>query len=406
MSGLATPAAGDIMSMSDEDILNLSAPPSTGADDVPVVEDGEDDAGVEQNGDEASGSKALESEADDSDTTGQDDGMGADDQPGGVADTTEGEPAKEPVKEETPAAVDPEAGDTQDTKDGEKTEDKATEATDQVFSIPATIKANGKDIVLKSEAEAVQLMQMGANYTRKMQQIAPHRKALLMLENNGLLDEGKLSFLIDLERKNPEAIKKLIKDAGIDPMDIDTSTDPDYLEGNHRVTDEEAAFRDTLTELTSNETGSATVKLINDTWDHASKEVLWASPQIMSVIHEQRESGVYDLIVTEMDRQRTLGHIAPNIPFLQAYKTVGDQLVGGSNGQAPAVQTPGNPTGQSAPVVVATRTAAPKSPVANGDKAGAASSTRSAPRQVEKASNPLAMSDEEFAKLDQFAGRL
>lgn len=57
-------------------------------------------------------------------------------------------------------------------------------------------------IELRDSSEAVQLMQKGANYTRKMQDIAPHRKVLLMLENNGLLDEGKLSYLIDLEKKN------------------------------------------------------------------------------------------------------------------------------------------------------------------------------------------------------------
>lgn len=55
---------------------------------------------------------------------------------------------------------------------------------------------------VNSVDEAIQLMQMGANYTRKMQELQPHRKTLLMLENNGLLDEGKLSFLIDSDEES------------------------------------------------------------------------------------------------------------------------------------------------------------------------------------------------------------
>ena len=51
-------------------------------------------------------------------------------------------------------------------------------------------------------------MQMGAGYGRKLQDMQPHLKTLRMLEKNNLLDEGKLSYLIDLDQKNPDAIKK------------------------------------------------------------------------------------------------------------------------------------------------------------------------------------------------------
>ena len=108
--------------------------------------------------------------------------------------------------------------------------------------IMAPLKANGKTIELRSVDELRSLAQMGANYTRKMQDIAPHRKILLMLENNGLLDESKLSFYIDLEKKNPEAIKKLVVESGIDPLEIDTSVPAKYQASNHTVTDEELGF--------------------------------------------------------------------------------------------------------------------------------------------------------------------
>jgi hypothetical protein len=266
--------------------------------------------------------------------------------------------------------------------------------------IMAPFKANGKMIDLKSPEEAVQLMQMGANYTRKMQDIVPHRKALMMLENNGLLDEGKLAYLIDLDKKNPEAIKKLIKESGIDPLEIDTTVASTYREGNHRVTDEEANFHTALNDMKSNQSGMETLQSINATWDHASKDLLMKSPEVMGIIQQQRESGIYGRIVAEMDRQKTLGTIAQTTPFLQSYKTVGDQLVQ-ANAFAdivPKVAVPVTST------VVTTRTAAVKPVVANSEKAKAASSTRTSAGTQKGFVNPLAMSDDAFLK--HMAGKL
>ena len=102
-------------------------------------------------------------------------------------------------------------------KESTPTESEKTDYEAFYKEVMTPFKANGKLIELRNPAEAVQLMQMGANYTRKMQAIQQHRKVLTMLENNGLLDEGKLSFLIDIEKKNPDAIQKLVKESGIDP---------------------------------------------------------------------------------------------------------------------------------------------------------------------------------------------
>lgn len=275
-------------------------------------------------------------------------------------------------------------------------------------------KANGKMIELKDPEEAVALMQRGANYTRKMQDLVPHRKQLTMLQNNNI-DEERLSFLIDLDKKDPEAIKKLIKESGIDPLEIDTATEPAYQGGNHRVTDEEVNFGTSLEELGSTPEGKETLQLINSQWDQASKDVLWKNPEIMTLIHGQREYGIYDRIVAEMDRQRTLGTLSATTSFLSAYKTVGDQLTAADafadlrekdSGNAPAKPpTPPVPVETKAvPIAVATRVVAPKPTVKDDPAANAASPTRAAPTPAEVFVNPLSLSDDEFLK--KFSGRL
>ena len=268
----------------------------------------------------------------------------------------------------------------------------------------APLKANGKTIEIQSMDELRQLASMGANFTRKMQDIAPHRKILAMLENNGLLDEAKLSFFIDLDKKNPEALKKLIKDSGVDPLDIDVSSEPAYQAGNHAVSDNEIAFRTVLEDLQSTPTGQETISLINSSWDQASKEELWKAPEVMATIQQQRENGIYDTISAEINRQAMLGKIPAGTPFIQAYLTVGNEL--NTRGVFTNLNAPNNkgvqnaPTQTTVPVTapVATRVVAPKPQVTNGAAANAAASTRQTQKRVLPVVNLQSMSDDDFLK--------
>jgi len=271
----------------------------------------------------------------------------------------------------------------------------AEEAQSFFMKVMAPIKANGKTIELRTPEEAIQLMQQGANYTQKMQAIAPHRKMLTMAQNNGIT-EDKLSFLIDLEKGNPEAIQKFLRDKGVDPLSIDTDAEPTYREGTHKVSDTEVAFQSNLEELSSTPEGKETLQEINSTWDNASKEALWGEPGLMPVIHAQKQNGVYDRISSEVSRRRILGQITPETPFIEAYQAVGNDLLK-SDGFADLVQKTPNPVAVSTPrAAVATTVATPKPAVDNGDKARSASPTRSTPKPAKTTINPLSMSDEEF----------
>lgn len=405
------------LEQSDEDFTNMMPPvvPEEEVEQQGTAEadgDGSQNAGAEgDSGEEESGTEAEDGTKE-----------GTEDQEGGDDDATkegaEGEPANAGAAEEKPkdpkdsaSGADSEAG--AEGADDKSKKEVVAEPVGKTFAVPTTIRANGKDVVLKDEAEAVQLMQMGAHYTRKMQELAPHRKLLMMLQNNGLADEAKLTFLIDLDKKNPEAIKKLIQDAGVDPLEIDTNTEADYLPGSYGVTDQEDMFRSTLEALSEQDNGRETISEINTKWDDTSKQVVWSNPEIMTIIHQQRANGVYDTITTEIDRQITLGKIPAGTPFLEAYRQVGDQL-SKEAGHDSSVEANGAKDGQkdggsgrdptiTAPVQVATR-AATKAKLSNNDKASAASPTRTSPATAKPAVNFFAQSDEEFMK--QMDGRL
>ena len=320
------------------------------------------------------------------------------------------EPAQPAKAEVTTEAAQDDSGDASDTgtSDASENQEEAAEASEgepkkeeEPFDykaayekITAPFKANGKQIEIKSPDEIIQMMKMGANYTRKMQSIAPYRKALLMLQNNDLLDESKISFLIDLNRKDPAAVQKLIKDSGIDPLDIDINAESTYQPGHHQISDSEAALSSVLEDVTSTQEGRETVQIISKEWDQASKEALLEDPNIVAVINEQRQNGVYDTIVNEIERLRILGSIPANTSFLECYKNVGMSLYGqtGTPTQAPAT-----PSVSTAPV--ARTVASPSSTrVPNTDKIQATAPARSVGSGKTKI-DPLSLPDEEFMQI-------
>lgn len=412
------------LEMSDEDFLKMSGPPTSDPEpsaeepeedpeeeepeeepeagqEEPEAEDGED---PEPEGDEPEGSEDPEPSDGDGDPEEEEEEEGEEPSEDGDEEPEESsEDPKEPEKKDRPK-LSPKKGKKSDDK-VEKTDNLDIDYEEFYNKIMAPFKANGKMIELKSPEEAITLMQMGANYTKKLQDLRPHRKVLLMLQNNELLDEDKLSYLIDLDKKHPEAIRKLVKDSGIDPMDIDVESQSDYRGGNHRVTDEQSKFQEAMDEVMSTDLGKETLRIIQSTWDDASKKVIWEQPEILGVIQEQRESGIYGTIQAEVDRLRTLGQIPDSVSFLQAYKQVGDHLQQqGLLGQPEEPQPSPSPAPSAQPV--ARGAPKPKRKVSNGDKAKAASNRRSTPRPSAPLVNPLEMSDEEFMKMDSLKNRL
>jgi hypothetical protein len=233
-------------------------------------------------------------------------------------------------------------------------------------------------------------MQMGANYNKKMAALKPNLKLLKLLENNKLLDEAKLSYLIDLDKKDPAAITKLIKDSGIDPLDVDVDKDSEYKPKTYTVDDRELELDEVLGELQDTATYSQTLDIVGNKWDGPSKQVVADNPQVLRIVNDHVARGIYPIISKEIERERMLGRLK-GMSDLQAYQLVGDaiQARGGFNHLIP-----------NAPPV---KVAPPVKKLVNQDlvskKRAASSTQKAAPSSAPADFNPLGMSDEEFEKL-------
>jgi hypothetical protein len=295
-------------------------------------------------------------------------------------------------------AADKAAEPAKDPKDPAAKVDEPVQAKpeDQLAKLFAPFKANGKDIQVKDVDEAISLMQMGANYTKKMAALKPNLKLMKLLENNGLLSEEKLSFLIDLDKKSPQAISKLLKDSGIDPLDVDVEKVGEYKPNTYTVDDRELALDAVLDEVQGTPTYGKLIEVVSNKWDAPSKQVIADNPQLLKVINGHMASGHYQLISDEIERERTFGRLA-GMSDLEAYRQVGDALSAAGRfahlAPKPVAATP------AAEVVVTPKDKPDDS--ALRDKKRAASPTKAAPAKgvsTDPDFNPLNLSDDDFAK--------
>lgn len=192
--------------------------------------------------------------------------------------------------------------------------------------VTSPFKANGKEMQVDSPEEIRKLMQQGANYTKKMQAIKPNLKIIKKLGKNDLLDEGKLDFAIELLQGKPEAISKLLNDSNIDPLSLDTTAHENYQPATYDVSDAEMELDDTLDDLRDSDSITTTLEIVNDKWDKESKRIVANNPNNLRVLNEHVDVGIYDVIMTEVDKQRALGNIPTNIPDIAAYQQVGEFL--------------------------------------------------------------------------------
>lgn len=280
-------------------------------------------------------------------------------------------------------------------KTNKETVDKPIDYEAEYKKLFTTFRANGRDVQVQDADQAIRLMQMGAGYNAKMASLKPSMKILKMLENNGILDEEKLSYLIDLDKKNPEAVTKLIRDSGIDPLDVDVDEETEYVPNTYTVDDKQIELDVALAEIESSPSYSKTIDIIGNKWDDASKKALYEMPADIININNQVASGIFKQIDDVVQHQRMLGYLK-GVSDIEAYRTVGIhmQQQGLLNGTA---QSP-YPNNSAAPVPVTRKDTNQNPKLKNRKKA--ASSTSSAPKTGNKEPiDFLAMSDEEFAKL-------
>ena len=395
----------NFLEMSDEELMKLPVPtydPEADQTPEPVVEDAPVvvDAAAAEDEEEVA---AVVEETHDEEVVPEDEDaeaaniLAADDADLGDPPKSD-EKAKPTDKEAKPAADAKAKADVKAEPD--KAEPVVMSAEDFQKAILAPFKANGREMQVHTPEEAVTLMQQGANYNKKMAGLKPHLALVKQLEQNGLLSDEKIGFLIDLSKKNPEAIGKLLKDSGIDPLDLDATKVDGYTPNTYAVSEAAMNFDEVLDDLKDDEHFKPVIHAVANEWDVASQKIIADKPHVLRLLTKHKELGVYDAITTEVDRRKALGQLR-GTPALEAYDAVGKELE--ATGKfAHLVSKPADEKHAVLPIKKTVPAATkPKESQAVIDKRKAAASTATVQAKkpaVDPDFNPLAMSDEDFAK--------
>ena len=376
----------NILDLPDDEINDAIAAELARLDTEEVIETPAEEADSEVT-DSVDGDEEDDDDDTDSSDEPEEEAEGADTAPEADSDD---EPNDDPDGAESPAEED--SGDPEAPEVDSKGE---IDYKVQYEALLSPFKANGKDIKVDTVEDARSLMQMGANYNKKMAALKPNLKVVKMLDNHGLLDEGKLSYLIDLSKKDPEAIKKLVKDSGLDPLDIDTDNIA-YKPNTYNVSDNEVALDGILDDIRDTSTFNTTIDIIGNKWDETSKDIIAKDPNIIKVINEHVGSGIFKKVSEVVERERILGRLS-GLSDIEAYKQVGDAINANGGFGDPVQATPTQPvsTSKSNSVNKANNPVDPKLK----DKRKAAGSTKSKPSKSKAQFDVLNMSDEEFEKM-------
>lgn len=305
---------------------------------------------------------------------------------------TTSEDSEKPESQETGQDTKPEASGTSN--------ETAIDYEKEYKRLLAPFKANGRDFSVDNVDDAISLMQMGANYNKKMVGLKPSLKALKILEKNDLLSEEKLSYLVDLANKNPDAINKLIKDSGIDPLTIDIDKAEGYKPNNQTISDSELVLDEVISEIENTPTFNRIANVVTKEWDEESRQVLLKDPRTIKILNDQIGNGIFDRIMYSVNKERTLGRLI-GMSDIEAYRQIGD-LIQSRNGFADLVGQPNTQSQRS-------ETNTPNPQQGQEDKLNekrkslAPTTGGAATRKVDEVINPLSLSDEEFEK--RFSGK-
>lgn len=358
-----TPEDDSYLELSDEELMNMPSPPYQ-ADPEEDSEDEEEEY-EEESLDEEEDFEEEEEEEDNEPQPTSDNIFDNDD---GYEDNVQDEVEKPSTKEESSSS---------------KVDYK--EAYEKIFK---PFKANGKEIQVKNPEEAIQLMQMGANYNKKMAGIKQQLPILKMLEKNNLLDERKLSYAVDLMNGDKAAIARLVKETEVDLYDIDEESGDTYEPSYKGVSEQEMQLTQTIEDLRDSPAYDRTIEIATDVWDSPSQQFIVNNPGVLNVLAQHIESGIFDTIWNEAERLMTIGELPQHLNSLEAYKVTGDHmneqgLIGEGNSNAQAQQN--KTSKQEATKRKKQATQKPKSAGRN--------------QTNNNAINPLELSDEEFEKL-------
>ena len=202
-------------------------------------------------------------------------------------------------------------GNDEDETEGDTEGDEPETAKDEVdykafyTKVTSEYKANGKIMPgIKSPDDLVTALQMASNYAQKTAALKPSLKRVKMLKD---VTDEELNEMLDFRARNPEVIKKALKDAKLDPLDIDVDEELSYVPTDHSISDAQIEFEEVIGTIENTPEFETTSKVVSEQWDDASRQAMFDNPKLIVGLNQEVAMGRFDQVSAMMDQARLLG---------------------------------------------------------------------------------------------------
>jgi len=249
--------------------------------------------------------------------------------------------------------------------------------------VTSEYKANGKIMPgIKNPEDLVTALQMASNYAQKTAALKPSLKRVKMLKD---VTDEELNEMLDFRARNPEVIKKALKEAQLDPLDIDIDEDVDYVPTDHSIPDSQIEFEEVISTIENTPEFAITSQVVSEQWDEASRQAMFENPQLIVGLNQEIAMGRFDKVSALMDQTRLLGK-DQGLNDLQLYQQIVTQMAQEEAQPQPTQQQQVRQTGQV------------ENPARNEKRKQAG--VRQQPKaKAVKQYDPTTLSDEEFMQL-------
>lgn len=209
-------------------------------------------------------------------------------------------------------------------------DEDTTESNGEEISAPTTykIKANGLEYDFTLN-EMQMLASKGMDYTKKMQTIAPYRKTIDAIQENGITQDD-INLFIDIKKGNKEALATLVKNMNIDVYDLPTE-EIQYTPTQYGKDESMLVLQDTISRLRQDPEFEKTHQAFLS-MDETSKLAFVNNPSNLEGLHEDIKNGVYDVVMPKAMKAAVLdGYRRPVLDYYLSegqnyYKNLNESL--------------------------------------------------------------------------------
>jgi hypothetical protein len=168
-------------------------------------------------------------------------------------------------------------------------------------------KANGKMMRgPDNPKEVIQRLQMASDYVRKNEQYKKFKPFHKALEEQGLVDDpSKFNLALSVINKDKGAIAKIVKEAGIDPYDLENidGENNEADSANYIQSQGELALSEMADMAYQNGVGDKFIGELTSTWDNDSVHELVQNRAASAELIQHMDNGMYDAIQARIEEK-------------------------------------------------------------------------------------------------------